>query len=146
LWQGATTLREHRGDGHVASLLGAGLDGCQAHVLFAAGENVDPELLQQSRGWSHDEWERADVTLRERGLLDRAGITRAGEQVRAEIESRTDDFALEPYAALGETRVERMIELLRPAALAIARSGDIPFPNPMGLPSVADLEARSDRR
>ena len=32
LWQAATVLREHRGDGHVAALVFEGLDGCQAHV------------------------------------------------------------------------------------------------------------------
>jgi hypothetical protein len=32
LWQAATVLREHRGDGHVAALVVEGLDGCQAHV------------------------------------------------------------------------------------------------------------------
>ena len=30
LWHAATLLREHRGDGHVAALLTAGLDGCVA--------------------------------------------------------------------------------------------------------------------
>ncbi len=33
LWQAATTLREHRGDGHSAALLAAGVDGCEALVL-----------------------------------------------------------------------------------------------------------------
>lgn len=32
LWQVATTLREHRGDGHVAVLAAAGLDGCESLV------------------------------------------------------------------------------------------------------------------
>src|SRR5258705_3108311 len=31
LWQLCTSLREHRGDGHVASPTSAGLDGCQVH-------------------------------------------------------------------------------------------------------------------
>jgi hypothetical protein len=42
LWQLATTLREHRGDGHVALLVQAGLDGCEALVLFAASEGLPP--------------------------------------------------------------------------------------------------------
>ncbi|MYV69825.1 hypothetical protein GT043_28550, partial [Streptomyces sp. SID2131] len=36
LWQAATILREHRGDGHVAALLAAGLDPVEALVSFAA--------------------------------------------------------------------------------------------------------------
>ncbi|MGY9071385.1 MAG: helix-turn-helix domain-containing protein [Acidimicrobiales bacterium] len=34
LWQNCTSLREHRGDGHVAALTAAGIDGCQAHHLL----------------------------------------------------------------------------------------------------------------
>src|SRR5260370_27076638 len=32
LWQVATTMREHRGDGHVAALVAAGVSGIQAHL------------------------------------------------------------------------------------------------------------------
>jgi hypothetical protein len=35
LWQLCTSLREHRGDGHVAALTAKGLDGLEAHVLIA---------------------------------------------------------------------------------------------------------------
>jgi hypothetical protein len=33
LWQAATVLREHRGDGHSGALVAAGVDGCGALVL-----------------------------------------------------------------------------------------------------------------
>src|ERR687897_117690 len=36
LWQAATILREHRGDGHVAALLVAGLEGAQTPVWRAS--------------------------------------------------------------------------------------------------------------
>jgi hypothetical protein len=36
LWHAATLLREHRGDGHFAALVAAGIDGCEALVLRAA--------------------------------------------------------------------------------------------------------------
>ena len=36
LWHGLTLVREHRGVGHDAALLAAGVDGCAAHVLAAA--------------------------------------------------------------------------------------------------------------
>ena len=60
LWLATTTLREHRGDGHVATLVSADLDGCEVHVLFSATEGVDPSLLRDSRGWSTDEWSCGD--------------------------------------------------------------------------------------
>ncbi len=59
LWQACTTLREHRGDGHVAALTAAGLDGCQALVLFALSEQLPVSMFLDSRGWSADEWEGA---------------------------------------------------------------------------------------
>src|SRR4051794_33253275 len=46
LWQACTCIREHRGDGHVAALVAGGLDGLEAHVLFAADTGVPPDLLR----------------------------------------------------------------------------------------------------
>ena len=46
LWWAVTALREHRGDGHVAALVGEGIDGCQSHVLaVAAGVGVELAVL-----------------------------------------------------------------------------------------------------
>ena len=59
LWQLCTSLREHRGDGHVAALTAAGLDGLDAHVLIAAEQGNSPEDLQRTRGWTADEWAAA---------------------------------------------------------------------------------------
>ena len=36
LWHGCTLLREHRGDGHIATLYAADVDPCEAHVLRLA--------------------------------------------------------------------------------------------------------------
>jgi helix-turn-helix protein len=137
LWQAATTLREHRGDGHVALLTAAGLDGCEALVLFSASETIDPALFQRSRGWSADDWAAAAERLRGRLLLDRDGnLTANGRTLRQHIERDTDALAIRPYRALGDARVEAFLDALRPAAREIAASGEIIFPNPMGLPSV----------
>ncbi len=135
LWQAATTLREHRGDGHVALLVAAGLDGCEAHVLFVAGEGGSPDLYRQSRGWSSDDWRAAQARLSDRGLLTSEGaITGPGRALRADIEHRTDQLAVPPYAALGQERVAALIEALEPARRRIAAAGEVAFPNPMGLP------------
>ncbi|MGW4703216.1 SCO6745 family protein, partial [Streptomyces sp. NPDC004285] len=55
LWQAATILREHRGDGHLAALLAAGLDPAESLVSFAA-IGAAPEPVFESRGWSAAEW------------------------------------------------------------------------------------------
>ncbi|MGH8994401.1 MAG: SCO6745 family protein, partial [Acidimicrobiia bacterium] len=69
LWHAATLLREHRGDGHVAALTAAGLDGCEAHVTVAATGAVPRPTLQDNRKWSDDEWAAAEERLRARGWL-----------------------------------------------------------------------------
>lgn len=135
LWQAATTLREHRGDAHVALLTGAGLNGCEAHVLFAASEGVPTEMYLRSRGWSEDDWGLAVDRLRARDVLDPdQRATAAGQRLREQIEQRTDELAIEPYAHLGEARVEALLASLTSSAERVASSGEIIFPNPMGLP------------
>jgi hypothetical protein len=136
LWQAATTLREHRGDGHVALLTAAGLDGCEVHVLFAACEGVDPQLYEQSRGWSADDWAAAVERLAFRGLVTAGGdATDAGRSLRDRLERRTDELALAPFVPLGADAVSGLLATLEPAAATIAAAGEIMFPNPMGLPA-----------
>jgi hypothetical protein len=135
LWQAATTLREHRGDSHVALLTAEGLDGCEVHVLFAACEGLAAELYQQSRGWSADDWERAVQRLSARGLItDDGQPTDRGRALRDQIERYTDQLAAAPYAGIGDDSIRRLLTDLAPAAERIASSGEIMFPNPMGLP------------
>lgn len=137
LWHATTTVREHRGDGHVALLAGAGLEGCEVHVLLAAAEGVAPEVYERTRGWSADDWQAAVDRLAGRGLVTAGGgITAAGRELRSEIERRTDELAVAPYAAMGEAGVESLQQLLTPAARQVMASGEILFPNPMGLPAV----------
>ncbi|MCX2180871.1 hypothetical protein KV205_10060 [Streptomyces sp. SKN60] len=140
LWQATTALREHRGDGHVALLAAEGLDGCEAHVLFAAAEGVPPATLRDNRGWSEDDWRAAAARLAARGLLDPAGApTAEARALRAHLESRTDTLAVRPYrAALAPAEADRAVALLCVLADEILASGTIPFPNPMGLPARRD--------
>jgi hypothetical protein len=133
LWQAATVLREHRGDGHVAALVTAGLDGCETLVWRAALDS-DRQLLQPARGWTDDQWDQAARRLTERGWLDAAGQpTAAAAAARDEAEARTDALAAGPWLALGAPATDRLAELLRP--LAQRAAGELPFPNPIGVQS-----------
>lgn len=135
LWHAATLLREFRGDGHVVSLVAAGLDGCEAHVTLAGTGHVPREALQPHRGWSDEDWEAACQRLRQRGLLDGAGLlTPAGVVLRQEVEDRTDLLALPPWQHLGKEQHARLLSLVRPLSLSIIDQGGIPMPNPMGVP------------
>ncbi len=137
LWQGATSLREERGDGHVALLTTEGLDGCEANVLATATSADSPgEWLRESRAWSQDEWAAAVRRLAGRGLLDAGGgASEEGRRLKAHIEARTDALASRPLRALDDP--ERLAKALEPIARAVADSGDLPFPNPVGVPRSA---------
>jgi DNA-binding MarR family transcriptional regulator len=140
LWHAQTVLREHRGDGHVAALLTAGLDPTETLVLFAADNAFDATWLRERRGWTEQEWTAAADRLVERGLLQpRAGTpTPEGHALRSEVEARTDALAEGPWAAVGADRAERLVELVTPLVSAVV-TGDGTFmaPNPMGLRPLA---------
>lgn len=123
LWQAATVLREHRGDGHIAALAGAGLDPVESLVSFAAVGAAPAEVFA-SRGWSAGEWGAARRRLQERGLLAADGTaTDAGRELRAKVELRTDEEAAAPWRALGEPGRERLAELLGEPWLEVIGSG-----------------------
>jgi len=135
LWQACTCLREHRGDGHVAALTVAGLGGCQALVLFALSEGLPAQMFRDSRGWSTDEWEQARAELESRGLVDGERITSLGLDLRRTIEQTTDELAAPPYAVLTDAEAGEAHARLAALAGRVAAGGEIPFPNPMGLPA-----------
>ncbi len=136
LWQNCTTLREHRGDGHVAALAAAGVAGPEAHLLIAAENGWSPSVFFDNRGWDSDQQQDTRTRLVERGLLDRSGLTREGAALRARVEAATDERAAEPYElALGRDRWSDVVDRLAPVAADVIGSDTIPFPNPIGLPS-----------
>ena len=135
LWQRCTTLREHRGDGHVAALTAAGLDGIEANVLIALDQRNDPADLQKTRGWTAGDWAQAVERCRDRELVDANGaLSDAGRALRRDVEATTDRLASEPWANLAERDRDQLLAILTPAAEAVSRSGVIRYPNPMGLP------------
>jgi hypothetical protein len=137
LWHGATLLREHRGDGHVVALVGAELDGIEAHLMRLAAAGLDDTWLEPFRGWSVDERAAAVDRLVGRGLVDAESreATPDGRRLIDAVEATTDRLAGRPLDALGDAAAARLVELLAPLATAIAASGAIPFPNPIGLPA-----------
>ena len=135
LWWAATCLREHRGDGHVAAATLAGLDGCEVHVTLVAAGALTRQVLQPNRGWTDDEWDGAVERLRLRGWLDaEGGLTGPGRRARARLEEDTDRLAAAPWRRLGRQAAEELAGLLEPVAGAVLAAGEIPMPNPMGLP------------
>jgi hypothetical protein len=137
LWQASTTLREHRGDGHVAALLAHGLSGLDAHLLAAGTQGVEPEVFRDNRGWTEAQWDGAQLGLVDRGLLQSDGsATEAGFLLRQNLEAMTDDLAAPPFATLPDEELARLYASLLACARRILGSGCIPFPNPLGLPEL----------
>ncbi|PPS73242.1 MULTISPECIES: SCO6745 family protein [Streptomyces] len=127
-WHAATLLREHRGDGHLAALMSAGLDGLEAMVTHTAtGKGMTPRWVCATRGWSRDEWDAATDRLRGRGLLDASGdLTEEGGALRREIEDETDRLDRAPYEHLGPEGVTRLTELGGVFAQAALEAGAFP--------------------
>jgi len=141
LWHAQTLLREHRGDGHVAALLTAGLDPVESLVLHAAEIGMDPDWMRTRRGWTKDEWAAGSDRLVGRGLVDAAGLTTAGRNLRTAVEERTDLLADAPVAALGDARAARLAELLRPLVRTVVAADGFMRDNPMGLQPLPEAVA-----
>jgi hypothetical protein len=128
LWRAATIVREHRGDGHIAALVAAGLGACET-IAWRCANDLQRTVLQTARGWTDDEWNAALAGLIERSWLDSTGQpTALGIEVFRDIEHRTDVTAAQAWTHID---AERLIELLSPLSLACAAS--LPVDNPIGL-------------
>jgi hypothetical protein len=129
LWHSATMLREHRGDGHIAALVGARIGGTEAHILSAIDAGIHPP---ESFGRVHH-LPRARLTavmdgLRDRGLVDTDGrFTDAGRETKERIEALTDELAAPPFDALSAGELDELVAELEPLTAAITAAG-IPAP------------------
>ncbi|MEU6200847.1 MarR family transcriptional regulator [Streptomyces sp. NPDC047061] len=140
LWQAATLLREHRGDGHVAALVAAGIGGRESHVLHATASGIPREVYGPARDFDGAEWRSRYDALEQRGLLEDGRLSARGRRLKDRIEERTDRLAATAYDALTTGETEELTRLLRPLTHAVVREGDIPLDNPMGLDLRASLD------
>jgi hypothetical protein len=125
LWHSATMLREHRGDGHVAALVGARIGGTEAHVLSALEYGIHPP---ESFGRIHHLPKKrlAEVMngLRERGLVATDGrFTDAGRETKQRIEALTDELAVPPYDALSPAELDELVAQLEPITARLVAAG-----------------------
>jgi hypothetical protein len=134
LWHAATIVREHRGDGHVATLVTAGVAPVEAHLLQVLANGATLDSVAPYRGWSDEDWEIGAASLRGRGWMEGEELTQAGLAARDELERTTDRLAAQPLHRLGADRTERLLELVEPFAHAVVNSGTIRYPNPIGVP------------
>jgi hypothetical protein len=135
LWHAATVLREHRGDGHVAALVAADIDGAEALVL-RCGLDQRRQDMQPARGWTDEQWQDAQGRLEARGWVARDGrATAAGAQAYRAVEDATDHAAARPWLLLGSADLAGLRQALTPLAHACAAV--LPYPSPIGVPAPA---------
>lgn len=136
LWHAATLLREHRGDGHIAALMVAGLDPVESLVSFAATGAASVERFE-SRGWTPAQWASARERLIARGLVDGDGTaTEAGRELRRTVETHTDRLAAAPWRSLTADEVDRLVELLGEFWVAVLSCGLLPSETTLGIGKV----------
>ncbi|MFF5145968.1 hypothetical protein ACFY6U_40690 [Streptomyces sp. NPDC013157] len=129
LWQLASTVREHRGDGHLAAWVAAGVTGLQSHHLLVA-DLGQHEMMRELRGWTPEEWSGAAEALVARGLLDAdsGALTTAGRELRDKVERQTDDLSWSGgLSVLGEEGVDKICAELAPLASSVRASGLAPL-------------------
>lgn len=123
LWQLASTVREYRGDGHLAAWVAAGVAGLESHHLLTSGHRERAEMMRELRGWTPEEWSAAAEALTARGLLDGgdAGtLTDAGLRLRARVEEQTDELSWSGgLSVLGEDGVGEICTALAPVVRAV---------------------------
>jgi len=127
-WHAAALLREYRGDGHIAALVGHGLSGLSALITHTAtGKGFLVDAAKATRGWSDEQWEAGSAQLREQGLLDAdGGLTPEGEVLRRSVEEQTTASAVAPYRHLGAEKAGQLYELGRRLARHALANGAFP--------------------
>lgn len=136
LWDVATVAREFRGDGHVASLVTAGVPGIDALMLdVATGAGFRPRAAQKTRGYTDEEWQTGQSRLAEAGLItvekddrgfDLPTITEAGRDLKEQVEALTDGTVATAWPVLDDATIESLLAPSRDLLRVIAKSGAFP--------------------
>lgn len=125
LWRAAELVREHRGDGHLAATVAAGLDAVEANVFTELWLGYSLGEYSGTRGWSAERIAAAVASLESRGWLRDGALTGDGLQARLRLEAATDDTQAQLISQLG-SRVDELID--RSAALSEHVMAAVSFP------------------
>ena len=90
LWRTAELVREHRGDGHLAALVAAGLTAVEANVLTERWLGFGLGEYSATRGFGPPQLGAAVANLQARGWMDGDDLTDRGRAARVGIEEVTD--------------------------------------------------------
>ncbi len=124
VWHAATLLREHRGDGHIAALVAAGIGGTEAHVLHALSEGIPAAKFGRVHHLPTARLAAVVDGMRARGLIDASGwLSDAGREIKERVESLTDELAAPAYDGLQPSELSQLIADLEPISAALDAAG-----------------------
>ncbi len=103
LWRGCESLREHRGDTHIAVCIAENLDAVEMNVLTELWLGMELGTYSATRGWAPERISEAASGLQTRGLLSDGALTPAGTGLRQRIEDLTDAGEQSVVDALGDS-------------------------------------------
>ena len=95
------TLREFRGDSHIAAWVTAGLDAIGIGLLTELYWGLPLRTYSRTRGWTTAQYETAEADLADRGLVVDGSFTDAGRALRERIETDTDAQMARVLDAIG---------------------------------------------
>ncbi|HEX7355801.1 MAG TPA: hypothetical protein VF288_13335 [Mycobacteriales bacterium] len=131
-WRLADMLREYRGDSHTAAWISAGLDAVEIGLLSELYWGLPMRSYIRTRAWSESELDAAQERLAGRGLLDGAGFSAAGRELREDVERTTDRQCLPIVRALGDD-ADELIGLLQDWSGSIRAAAGYPPQGPHDL-------------
>jgi hypothetical protein len=111
LWWASETLRDYRGDSHIAAATVAGVGAVEMNILTELALGGPLGRYTATRGWSPAGIEEAAQALRGRGWLSGRDLTTAGQDARSSAESDTDQLDAPVIAAIGDDLPRVLAEL-----------------------------------
>jgi hypothetical protein len=102
LWRAADLVREHRGDGHLAAGIAAGLDPVAMNVLTELWAGYSCGEYTATRGFGQEAISACVAELTHRGWASGGRLTREGAAVRRAVEDATDASQNALIARLGD--------------------------------------------
>jgi hypothetical protein len=125
VFHGASLLREHRGDGHIAALMVEGIGGLESHVLVALEMGMPAERFGRIHHLPAPQLAAVIDGLRDRGLVGEDGwFSERGRAVKQRVESLTDQLAAKPYEGLEADEREELMNALEPLASLLVAAQD----------------------
>ena len=125
LWRAAEMVREHRGDGHLAACVAAGLDPVTMNVLTELWLGYQLGEYSSTRGYGPDAQQAAVAGLSEQGWLANGALTDPGTIARDEVEASTDRSQDALVHALGD-RLDLVVERATALSAKVIAAGSAP--------------------